>query len=180
MEKFKKLGDIDHPDMRNTLWVVVNQETGQQRKLNLSDIYKSVELIDLGERVPDDVRSQFNVAKNLAIYTWYCYSFHQISELKAFSTLEMALRRKFGKDEQQLGLKKLLEMAVESGLIKDRGFSHISETLKNPDSTAYTEQLPDLIPKFRNNLAHGSCTLHPYSVFNLQICADFINQLFEI
>lgn len=166
--------------MRNTLWVVVNHETGQQRKLTLSDIYKSVESIKLDESVPDDVKSQFNVAKNLAIYTWFCYSFHQISELKAFSTLEMALRMKFGKDEQKLRFKTLLTKAVESGMIKDIGFNHIKETLKNPDSTAYTERLPDLIPKFRNNLAHGSCILHPDSCINLQICADFINQLFHV
>ncbi len=179
METFKRLDDIALPDVRNTLWVATNLETGEQRKMALSDIYESVALIDLHESVPDDVRSQFNVAKNLAVYTWYCYPFHQISELKAFSTLEMALRMKFGENGQRLGFKRLLRKAVASGLIKDIGFSHIADNVENPESTVYTERLPDQMPDLRNNLAHGSCTLHPYSEINLQICADFINQLFH-
>jgi hypothetical protein len=88
----------------------------------------------------------------------------------------MALRIKF--DKNKVGLKRLLIEAVKSGLIKDRGFRNVKNSLKNPESTQYVEQLPELIPRFRNELAHGSTMLNDSVFFNLQICADFINQLF--
>ena len=176
METLKKLEEIEKPDTRNTHFVLINHETGEERSLTLEDFYKTVELIKLHERVPDNVRSQFNVARNLAIYTWFCYAFHQISELKAYSTLEMALRIKF--DKNKVGLKQLLIEAVKSGLIKDRGFRNVKNTLKNLDSTEYVKRLPELMPRFRNKLAHGSNMLTDSAFFNLQICADFINQLF--
>ena len=176
METLKKLEEINKPDTRNTHFVIINHETGEKRSLSLEDFYKTVELIKLHERVPDNVRSQFNVARNLAIYTWFCYAFHQISELKAYSTLEMALRIKL--DKGKVGLKKLLIEAVESGLIKDRGFRNVKNSLKNPNSTEYVKRLPELMPRFRNELAHGSTMLNNSAFFNLQICADFINQLF--
>ena len=116
------------------------------------------------------------MARNLAIYTWFCYAFHEISELKAYSTLEMALRLKFGGGKN--GFKKLLIDAVNSGLIKDRGFCHIREGLKDSDSTSYVDRLPELMPRFRNELAHGSNRLNTGSFINLAICADFTNQLF--
>ena len=177
MEKLKKLEEITLPDVRNTCYVLINRETGERKPLSLEDVYKAVESVELHEGVPDDVRSQFNVARNLAIYTWFCYSFHQVSELKAFSTLEVALRVKFGKNKA--GFKRLLTEAVNSGLVKDRGFRHIREGLKETDSTSYVDRLPDIMPRFRNELAHGSSMLHPGSFMNLQICGDFINQLFS-
>ncbi len=177
MEKPKKFEEITLPDVRNTCYVIINRESGEKRGLSLEDIYKAVESVELHEDVPDDVRSQFNVARNLAIYTWFCYSFHQVSELKAFSTLELALKIKFGKDKG--GFKALLKEAVKSGLIKDKGFRNIREALKDADSTSYVDKLPELMPRFRNDLAHGSTMLHAGSFINLQICADFINQLFS-
>jgi hypothetical protein len=176
MEKIKKLEEVKKPDVRNKCYVLINRENGEKSNLSLEYFYKVVKSIQLHEHVPDDVRGQFNVARNLAIYTWFSYSFHQVSELKAFSTLELALRIKFGKNK--VGFKHLLSEAVKSGLIKDRGFRNVKDSLKNLDSTEYAERLPELMPRFRNELAHGSTMLNNSAFFNLQICADFINQLF--
>ncbi len=177
MEEFKKLEDVGKPDRRNSYFAVVNQETGENRPLDHEDIYKSVDAVNLLDSVPEDIRSQFNVAKNLAVYTWFSYSFHQISELKAFSTLEMALKQKFGKNKN--GFRGLLRKAVNSGLIRDKGFSHITHEVQEEYEMEYSRRLPDIIPNLRNELAHGSNMLHPGSISNLQICADFINQLFK-
>lgn len=107
--------------------MVVNLQTGDETKYTIEDLYKDVESIVLSESVPDDVKSQFNVARNLALYTWFCYSFHQVSDLKAFSTLEMALRIRLGKSETKSGLQRLVRKAIELGWIKDGDFSHIRE-----------------------------------------------------
>ncbi|MDP3298033.1 MAG: hypothetical protein Q8N09_10700 [Thermodesulfovibrionia bacterium] len=177
MEKFKALDQIYQADARSLYFSIVDRETGEYRPLELKDIYETVASVELSPSVPEDVRSQFNVAKNLAVYTWFSYSFHQISELKAFSTLEMALKLKFGKGKNSF--KDLIKKSIASGLIKDKGFSLITETLEDEDSMEYSKALPDVIPYLRNELAHGSTMLHPGSITNLAICADFINQLFQ-
>lgn len=177
MEELKKLEEIQLPDVRNTRFVVIKQKTGERRELSLQDIYEAVKSVDLHNDVPEDVRNQFNVARNLAIYTWFSYSFHQVSELKAFSTVEYALRKLYGNNKQSF--RSLIEKAVSDDLLKDSRFSHIEIDSQSNNSQKYVKHLPDLMPKLRNDLAHGSCTLHPGSVSNLQICADFINQLFK-
>ncbi len=178
MEELKKLEYIILPDSRNSSFVLLNRQTGQQRKYCLEDLYREVESTELHGYVPEEVRSQFNVARNLAIYTWFCYSFHNVSILKAFSTVEMALRIRLGKSDTREGLRKLIKNAVDAGLIKDGHFSHIKGKITDPESTSYVESLPDVMARLRNVDAHGSTNLYPGSVLNLRICADFINQIF--
>jgi hypothetical protein len=177
MEQLKKFEDITQPDRRNNHLVVLNLEGGQ-KKYGLEDLYQEVNSISLNEEVPEDIRSQFNVARNLALYTWFCYPFHNIADMKAFSTLEMSLKIRID-DPKVRGLCKLIKKAIDKGLIKDRHFSHIKGQVTNPESICYVEQLPEIIPDLRNDVAHGSTMLYPSSIMNLRICADFINQLFN-
>lgn len=174
MEELKKLSDIDKPDVRNLYRCVMNTVTRETRPFDITDIYNAVDEIKLIEKVPNDIISQFNVARNLAIYSWHSYSFNQISELKAFSCIEMALRDRLS--ENKIGLKALIKKAVGLGLIKDRGFAFLGNNTS--DSTKYSESLIDVIPHLRNDLAHGSAILHPGAIGTLQKCAEFINQLY--
>jgi len=180
MEELKKIEEITLPDRRNNHIVVINPQTGQQRNCQFEDIYRQVKSIELNETVPENVRSQFNVARNIALYSWFCYPFHMVSELKTFSTLEMALKIKLKQENNDsIGLFDLIVMSVKRNLIKDKHFSHIREHLTDPESTSYVEQLPELISNFRNDYAHGSMTLYDGPIMNLRICADFINQIFD-
>lgn len=176
METLKKLEELGNPDERNLRYIQVNYTTGEQRTLEIKDIYSAVERVKLSAKVPEKIQSQFNVAKNLAIYSWFAYSFHQISDMKAFSTVEMALRDRLG--EHRYSFKGLIKKAVNLGLINDSGFHHIEES-KNVTTNEYSAKLPEIMPYLRNSLAQGSTTLHPGSAGNLAICADFINQLYE-
>jgi hypothetical protein len=175
-EQLKKYEEILEPDFRSKLIVVSNTKTGVSRQIELKDVYNTINSIELSHNVPEDIISQFNIARNLAIYTWFSYSFHQISELKSFSTLEFALRQIYGKKR---GLGKLISSAVKDGRIKDIGFSHIASDGRDESSINYVNKLKELIPSFRNDLAHGSTTLHDGSFFTLRFCADFINQLYN-
>ena len=179
MEELKKLEEITLPDSRNTHYVLINQQTGQQRKYCLQDLYDVVKSIEIRDDVPEDVRSQFNVARNISLYSWFCYSFHNVADMKIFSTLEMALRIKLCREDSRDGLFNLIEMSVKRGLIKDRHFSHIRAQLTNLESSSYVENLPKLIAYFRNDGAHGSTMLYDGAIMNLRICADFINQIFD-
>ncbi|MBN1618895.1 hypothetical protein JW887_06180 [Candidatus Dojkabacteria bacterium] len=175
-EQLKDFDDILKPDTRSDLFTVTNLRTGDARKAELEDVFALVSSITLSDSVPEDIISQFNIARNLAIYTWFSYSFHQISELKSFSTLESALRHIY---PHKRGLGKLISSAVKDRRINDIGFSHIASDGRDESSINYVNKLKELIPSFRNDLAHGSTTLHDGCFFTLRFCAEFINQLFN-
>jgi hypothetical protein len=160
MEELKNINEITSPDNRTTSFVVVNRETGQKREFRICDLHEEVDLIKLDETVPEEVRSQFNVARNLCLYSWYCYSFHSVACFKAYSTIEMALRIRLGKpDEAKCNLRPMLEEAVAKGILQDKS-------------------APETIPDLRNLIAHGSPMNAPWSVQMLRLCAETINELF--
>jgi len=170
MEELKKFEEILLPDERH---VLLDQITGT--KLTLEGLYEAVSAINLTEGVPEEIKSQFNVTRNLAIYTWFSYSFDPVVRLKTYILIEYALRLKDGSGEWRLP--RLIKRAISKGWIKDKGFRHFKA--KSPESTEYCETLIEVLPKLRNSEAHGSNSLDQNAVMHLQICADFINQLFE-
>ncbi len=62
---------------------------------SLEDRHAALEEITLSDAAPLDVRQLFETAKNLSLYSWFVYRFHQVSELISFSALEMALRERY-------------------------------------------------------------------------------------
>jgi hypothetical protein len=176
MEDLKLFENLLEPDERWKYFVLRNVETGEMTPSSLAHRYEIVAPIRVNGSAPEDVRSQFNVAKMLCVYAWLYYPFHQVAELKAFSTVEMALRLKYPTIKGMLY--KLLAHAINEGDIKDSAFSHIEASPEDP--LRYTRQLPDLIPSLRNSLAHGGATLHPGSVFTLRNCSEIINQLYPL
>ncbi|WP_215396937.1 hypothetical protein [Rheinheimera oceanensis] len=205
-DPLKLLSDITLPDPRQKHF------TG-----SLRDRHAVLCRINLHEGVPVEVRQSFETAKNLSLYTWFVYRFHQVSELMAYVTLEMALRNRFLLDYSDLPvptLAKLLKLASEKQWIKnDRFPSLLSKAkqhawdLKNfklasehdfekepemrcvgPTDTEIAEALAEIdlvggitntANKLRNDLAHGSTTLHPQSMSTLKTVSEVINQLFE-
>jgi hypothetical protein len=160
MEEFKKLEEVMMPDGRTTSFVLVNRETGQKREFEISDLHEQVEMIKLDESVPEEVQSQFNVARNLCLYSWYCYSFHNVACLQAYSTIELALRIKLGKAEDaKCTLRPLMDEALSKGLISE-------------------DWMPEGISYLRNISAHGKLMIHPLSVMVLHRSAEVINQIF--
>ena len=160
MEKLKEINEITSPDSRTTSFVIVNRETGQKREFRICGLHEEVELITLDETVPEAVRSEFNVARNLCLYSWYCYSFHSVACFKAYSTIEMALRIRLVKlDEAKCNLRPMLEEALAKGILQDK-------------------LAPETYPDLRNIIAHGSAMNAPWSVQMLRLCAKTINELF--
>ena len=160
MEKLKKLNEINSPDNRTASFVRVNRETGQRKEYCICDLHGDVDSIKLDEIVPDEVRSQFNVARNLCLYSWYCYSFHNVACLQAYSTVELALRIKLGKAEDaKCTLRPLMDEALSKGQISE-------------------DWMPEGITYLRNISAHGKLMIHPWSVMILRGSADTINRIF--
>ena len=170
MEEFTQFEDINKPDERHAL---IDQVTGT--RFTLEGLYKALDGINLVDDAPEEIQSQFNVTKNLAIYTWYSYSLDPVVQLKTYILIEHALKIKSGKEKWPLP--KLIKKAISRGWVTDNGFSHIKADNENP--TKYVEKMISILPIIRNTAAHGSNTLDQRAIKHIQICADWINQIFS-
>ncbi|MFQ5715371.1 MAG: hypothetical protein ACE5GU_15210 [Candidatus Scalinduaceae bacterium] len=188
MEKLKLLDELCEPDERQKLFVVFNSETGDKRSRKLEDVYAEAKSIKLHSGVPEEIRSHFNTARNLLVYSWFFYPFNVTAQLLAFISVEFALKEKTC--ETDASFKKLLKLAVKKKWINEKGFSHIKVNddiskenhlieKDNTEAHNYCDALVEAMPKLRNALAHGNDMLHNRGYLSVRICADFINQLFS-
>lgn len=173
---------------------------GAVRPSQLEDWYKSVNSIVLGEAVPEAVSRYFDAAKNVLLYSWFAYEMVPAAELYSYAILEKALKIRLKREDNRIGLKKLLKMAVEQRLVNDSGF-HIPrnqvrqnmffeegelkiEYMQRSEEelklcTEYAEMLCESVPSLRNYYAHGAAGFGPYGLMTLRINAEIINMLFE-
>jgi hypothetical protein len=130
VEEFKLFNEITESDRRSSSFVLRNRTTGESRPKDLKDHYESVSAFTLDEAVPQKVRSHLNTAKNALLYTWFVYGFFPVAELQALNALELALRERIGeeglkklkKQKKLLGLRTLIEHAVENKWLKNEDF----------------------------------------------------------
>ncbi|MBW7992378.1 MAG: hypothetical protein FVQ84_20510 [Planctomycetes bacterium] len=201
-DSFQKLCEIAKPDPRSEHWAIIDPDMGKLRMIKIEDIYSQLEKLELHTGVPKQVRTHFDTTRNLFLYSWFVYRFMPVAEWHASASLELALKIK--SNEKKKGLRKLIELAIENGWIKNEGvsvwksakqsyeqrkvmmeefFNQIkSETTQVYNSEFdydYIEVLKDTIPPIRNVYAHGKNFLHGGAYLQLQIVSDFINQLFE-
>lgn len=190
MEKLKLLKDILEPDVRQKYFSRINFRTGEAKEKTLEDIYYDVECVTLSCKVPQAISDHFETAKNLFVYSWFVYPFNVVAELQAYSSLEFAIREKTG--DRKTAFSRLLKKIVDDGWLTDSDLSFNplrkegtinSKSETQPESLQqsrdYCNILCETIPKLRNDLAHGSSTLHNNGLLALRICADLINQLYK-
>jgi len=196
MESLKKFEEICEKDIRQDSFVIFDStQPGNYRRHTLKDIYQRAERIRLHDGVPDKIRSHFETARNLVVYSWFYYPFNVTAQLCAYTSVEYALRVKAGNPSRRPSFRKLLKMAVEQNWIRDESFSHVKRKHENlrasnegipaefqiPESELaqeYCKRMIEALPFLRNTLAHGSTMLHNHGAKEVSICADLINQLF--
>src|SRR5467141_1534588 len=88
-------------------------ETTCQRRL-----HAYVSSITMHSGVPEEIRSQFNVARNMALYQYFFYALAPEVQLKTYTIIEYALRLRAGTGKK-LMLKDLIEKANREGWISD-------------------------------------------------------------
>jgi len=159
MERLKKLEDVCQPDERNRNRYDINHSTGAVTQTSIGSIYAVVEGIRLNDNVPDDVRSHFEVARNLALYSWFVYSFNEVAAMQAMASLEMAARKKTGEDET--------------------AFKNLLDKLFQGRQLAPDLSLAKAVSTHRNKLAHGSTMLTGQGIGFVRECAELINELFS-
>jgi hypothetical protein len=162
MEMLKPLEEVCQPDVRYRNRVDLDLRAGVTSETTIQTLYSLIEPITLNEDVPDEVRSHFEIARNLALYSWFVYSFNVVAAMQAYASLEMALKHKSGKD--RIKFKKTLERALQGRLLS----SPIGPPIK----------LAEVMSELRNDLAHGTSTMHGQVIAVLGTCAELINELF--
>lgn len=159
--ELKNLSDIFAIDPR------CNYPVGQ-----LEDFHAALKKCELSESVPQGIRENFCAALHAMLYSWYAYPLSTPALLYAIATLELALKEKLN-PPKEARLKRLLNCAVEQGLIEDNIF------LESFDGKSQT--LVDVIPRLRNGIAHGEQFL--VGQWNLMVffedIAAVINNLFK-
>ncbi|SFV88990.1 FIG00535739: hypothetical protein [hydrothermal vent metagenome] len=169
MEQFKRLDELTKIDVKHEDWARV---TGQM--LNLELLHKTLSKEILNKVVPDEIKGQFNVAKNMALYSYFFYALAPEVHLKSAVVTEYALRLRT-KSKRRMTYKQLINHAVSQRWISDAGFRHINNP--KPDNS-WCKAMIEIAPSLRNSKAHGTTFLVNSCTREISICADFINQLF--
>lgn len=204
VDSLKDFNELTKPDPRNLAFL----RTIEERHAYLSSV-------TLKETVPIEVIQLFETAKNLSLYSWFVYRFHQTSEMVAFSSTELALKIRFKLEnpnsKNRITFNELIVHAINNHWVAKDNFSrlyqraiNIAEQTKAIEAAVFLDQtnsnecvLEDptkeeiynaleeldlnfllLIPKIRNDLAHGSKILSPSSASTLQFLSEIINQVY--
>jgi len=169
MEEFKSLEELTEMDEKHKLMGAI---CGSVPSLEKMHKYLSQEL--LNDEVPDEIKGQFNVAKNMALYSYYFYALSPEVHLKTYTIIEHALRLKVNPKKRMM-FKALINHAVSQRWINDSGFRHIENPSPNNE---WCKSMVEVMPSLRNSKAHGSSMLIGDCLHHISSCADFVNQLF--
>jgi hypothetical protein len=162
MEKLKLREEVFLPDVRYRNRVNLDHSTGVVSEMTIDTIYEELEHIQLNSTAPESVRSHFEIARNLVVYSWFVYSFNVVAAMQAFASLEMAVKEKTG--DKKSSFKSQLDKVFKGRQLAS-GFAPPIDISKT-------------ISWLRNDLAHGSTSLHGQGLTLLRTCADLINELF--
>jgi len=204
-EVLKPLNEIMLPDPRFEIMIIGTP--AEMRPFDVADLRERLALSVLNSQVPKEVQTQFQIALNLMLYTWYVFEFQTMAEKQAYAALELALRTRFPdatKRVRKNGMEKtvpitlgpLLRRAIADNVIVPEvlpawarakaGRKHFEEISPYPLAPMHTanqwlEHLIQTIPYFRNELAHGVPKLYLHGSFwAIELCGDLINSLFPI
>lgn len=92
-------------------------------------VHEELQEIALNDTVPESVQQLFETAKNVSLYSWFVYRFHQVAESVAFQALEMGLSIRceadanFRTPKNKRGLRKYLTYALAAKWIGNDAFT---------------------------------------------------------
>lgn len=186
------------PDVRQLAFVTVDGDANGYRRVTAADLSSQVACYPVNSSVPQDVRVQWDTARNLWLYSWHVWYFHAVAERHALSTLEMALR--IGLEAMlppkfRPSLRSLMEFAIKNKVFLDEHIQYCQRTSNgkepSPNESSdpdrlddepqkYCKKLAEAFSEFRNDYSHGSSTLLGSTAITFSICRDLISRVFEI
>lgn len=121
-EGLRSVEQLHMPDVRMTFLAIRDGATF--RKLSQHDRHEAISALGLSEHVPEDIRVQFDTARNAYLYAWYVYRFHVVAEHQALATLELALRTRL----------------ISAGILDEKGKYAVTVPSKAPGLPPRTEK----------------------------------------
>lgn len=168
----KAIVDILRPDVRNqTLVSIVD---GQARSTTVDDGYPNLLQLELSPKVPENIRKQFDVCRDLMLYAWFVYEFYTVAAHQALVCLEFALREKHP-----------VTQTDKKGRVRHQGLrahlEHVKELGYFGQDVQSTEILK-FLPHIRNDEAHGSDTVLNFALAEgvLMQVHSIINTVYEL
>jgi hypothetical protein len=138
MEEFKSLDQLTKMDPRYAL------NNGNDSVLSLQKMHQVLAEETLNNHVADQIKDQFNIIKNMALYSFFCHSLTAEVQFKCYSLIEYALKLKI-QPKKPMMLKALLEHALNQSWISDSGFRHIQQASSdNQGCKLMINQIPSL------------------------------------
>jgi hypothetical protein len=207
-DALKPLAELCEADPRQAAFARLDRGAAEVRPKTIEDHYSDVLLTALPARVPEDVRTHFDIARNLLLYSWFVWRFLWAAQLYAYASLELALRTRAIRDgaigrKSRANLDKLLRIALERRWIDVERLSEYIELDRNQkqalerwlrvypegdlalnwapqvDPAKYTAMLAKAIPSSRNELAHGTTALWGNPFGTVVRCRDLISHVFD-
>lgn len=98
---------------------------------NIDQQYARVCGYELNDLVPEEVRIQYDLARNLYLYSFHVFRFSMVAQHHLYTTLEFAIRERYGKEtlkeyakknKKQPGLRAYMSYLNEIGAIKNQHF----------------------------------------------------------
>jgi len=129
-DEFKSLDNIYLPDPRENL-TKIDLNTFQSVERTIEDHHRGIAEYSLLDSVPEEITTQYEVARNIYLYAWHAYRFYMVAEHQVLVVLEFAVKRAVGKKkikrfgEKQRkgsGLAACLCYINNKGLIKNEDF----------------------------------------------------------
>lgn len=153
----------------------VDPATGPQF-VRIEDMYSDVEPFTLGFAVPEEIRQQFDIARNAYVYSWFEFNLITLAEMHAFTVMENAIRLRARIERSGLKPKTPLQRAVNharaNGWLKDEDFGFV-------ETGAKPSPILDAMVMQRNHLMHGNPHLYQYgTLIAFEFCFDVIQMLF--
>jgi hypothetical protein len=189
-EDVRSLSTVLLPDPRNLYWVILDRRNSTFRSRSIEDACDDASDLDLPDGVELDVRQQFDLARNLLVYTWFVYRFHAVSQLQALRALELALRRRVSRAKGRAGMKWLLEEAVRTGVLTPEDFAaptrieplgsqhrDAGRAARGEPALEEWQHMVESLRSFRNDLAHGEPWLHPNTRLLLAVVRQLVAAL---
>lgn len=141
---FKPLNELLNVDERNLFFPRCNLNTNTQEPNSIEAHYADISGFSVHDGVPDNIATQYDVARNIYSYAWFEYRFFNVAEAQVLIVLELALKERIGeenikayikqhkgdicpetgkKKNPQRGLKTYMEYCRDNQLVSNSGFS---------------------------------------------------------
>ncbi|HEY2329989.1 MAG TPA: hypothetical protein VGI63_09285 [Verrucomicrobiae bacterium] len=146
-DEFKPFGEVLLSDVRQTFWVKI-QPDGSTRPFQFDDLHKRMAVLVLNSTAPEDVRTGFDTARNLYLYSWFVYRFLTVAELQVYAAFEYALGKRIEIENvgRIHGLNKRFDFAVGKGWLQAEGIRRFQMSAKRRGK--YAEEQERLYKKY--------------------------------